>query len=49
MSFEELEIYSRFSDHDIVFTSNIPRHYVVSEKLMVSGIQPVVVSASNPA
>ena len=33
MSFEELEMYSRFSNHDIVFTSNIPRHYVVSEKL----------------
>lgn len=33
MSFDELEMYSRFSNHDIVFSSNMPKHYVVSEEL----------------
>ena len=33
MSFEELKTYSKLSNHEIVFSSNLPKQYVESETL----------------
>ena len=33
MDFEDLETYSKLTEHNIVFSSNLPKHYEVSDKL----------------
>ena len=33
MSFEELKTYSKISNHEIVFSSNLPKQYIESETL----------------
>ena len=33
MNFEDLQTYAKVSEHNIVFSTNLPKHYEVSEKL----------------